>query len=285
MPRARAAGEPAKVTAFSKASSGDVMIMSNSLLKVEYNILPKIELVQLKIRDKILPSVENGKSKMSEPKYLDFSIRLKDLMESEGSTIKTVNQLKDAIGVTYEMARRYTLGTAKPREEKLKVLAEVLNTDIGYLDHGTKFDNNVDLSQKISLEGRPVPVISWVAAGSFSSIETVLRDAEVDEHLPPNKDCGKNGYGLVVTGYSMAPKFYPEDRIYVNPDFQVCDLKTNDLVIVACAGDTEATFKKLIVEGSVKFLEPLNPDWPDKIIKLSDDCKLVGKVVGMYRKI
>lgn len=146
-------------------------------------------------------------------------------------------------------------------------------------------DNNVDLSQKISLEGRPVPVISWVAAGSFSGIETVLRDAEVDEHLPPNKDCGKNGYGLVVTGYSMAPKFYPEDRIYVNPDFQVCDLKTNDLVIVACAGDTEATFKKLIVEGSIKFLEPLNPDWPEKIIKLSDDCKLVGKVVGMYRKI
>ncbi|MHA3083762.1 S24 family peptidase [Acinetobacter sp. ANC 5383] len=149
----------------------------------------------------------------------------------------------------------------------------------------SELDNNIDLSQKIALEGRPVPVISWVAAGSFSSIETVLRDAEVDEFLPPIKECGKNGYGLVVTGNSMLPKFEPEDRIYVNPDVQTFDLKTNDLVIVACAGDSEATFKKLIIEGSEKFLEPLNPNWPDKIIKLTEGCRLVGKVVGLYRKI
>lgn len=149
----------------------------------------------------------------------------------------------------------------------------------------SELDNNIDLNQKITLEGRPVPVISWVAAGSFGPIETVLKDAEVDEHLPPNKDCGKNGYGLVVTGYSMSPKFEPEDRIYVNPDIQTFDLKTNDLVIVACAGDTEATFKKLIIEGGEKYLEPLNPNWPDKIIKLTEGCRLVGKVVGLYRKI
>lgn len=147
-----------------------------------------------------------------------------------------------------------------------------------------KFDNNVDLLKKIDIAGHPIPVISWVAAGSFSSIETVLRDAEIDETLPPNKDCGKNGYGLIVTGNSMLPKFEPEDRLYVNPDFQVSDLKTNDLVIVSCAGDSEATFKKIIIEGESKFLEPLNPNWPEKIIKMSDDCRLVGKVVGQYRK-
>lgn len=146
-------------------------------------------------------------------------------------------------------------------------------------------DNNVDLSRPISFEGRPVPVISWVAAGSFTSIETVLRDAEIDEFLPPIKECGKNGYGLVVTGYSMSPKFEPEDRIYVNPDFQVSDLKTGDLVIVACLGDTEATFKQLVIEGSTMYLQPLNPKWDEKVIKLSDDCRLVGKVVGLYRKI
>jgi len=259
--------------------------MPNSLLKVEDNILPKIELVQPKIRDKILPTVENRTPLMSEPKYLDFSLRLKELMDRDGSEIKTVNQLKDAIGVTYEMARRYTLGTAKPREEKLKVLADCFRVDISYLDHGIKFDNNVDLSKPINLEGRPVPVISWVAAGSFSSIETVLRDAEVDEFLPPIKECGKHGYGLVVTGYSMSPKFEPEDRIYVNPDFQVSDLKTGDLVIVACLGDTEATFKQLVIEGSTMYLQPLNPKWDEKVIKLSEGCRLVGKVVGLYRKI
>jgi len=146
-------------------------------------------------------------------------------------------------------------------------------------------DNNIDLSQKIVLEGRPVPVISWVAAGSFSSIETVLRDTEIGEYLPPVKDCGRNGYGLIVTGISMSPKFEPEDRIYVNPDFQVSDLKTNDLVIVSCTGDNEATFKQLVIEGTTMYLQPLNPKWDEKIIKLSEGCRLVGKVVGLYRKI
>ena len=117
------------------------------------------------------------------------------------------------------------------------------------------------------------------------SIETVLMDAEIDEYLPPIKECGRNGYGLIVTGISMSPKFEPEDRIYVNPDFQVIDLKTGDLVIVSCAGDNEATFKQLIIEGTTKYLKPLNPKWDEQIIKLTEDCRLVGKVVGLYRKI
>ena len=83
----------------------------------------------------------------------------------------------------------------------------------------------------------------------------------------------------------MKPDFKPGDRIYVNPDIQTFDLQTDDLVIIACSGETEATFKKLIIEGGDKYLQPLNPDWPDQIIKLTEDCRLVGKVVGLYRKI
>lgn len=147
------------------------------------------------------------------------------------------------------------------------------------------FDNNVDLSQKIELLGRRVPVISWVQAGSMTNVETVIRDTEIDEWLPPNEDCGKNGYGLRVVGNSMSPSFIPGDRIYINPDIQTFALQTGDLVIVSCFGETEATFKKLIIEGNNKYLQPLNPNWPEQIIKLTEDCRLVGKVVGLYRKI
>lgn len=148
-----------------------------------------------------------------------------------------------------------------------------------------KLDNNVDLSQKISIEGRPVPVISWVQAGDWTGMDSVPIDTQFEEWLPPNPDSGKNGYGLIVVGSSMKPDFKPSDRIYVNPDIQTCDLQTDDLVIVSCSGESEATFKKLIVEGDNKYLQPLNPNWPDQIIKLTEDCRLVGKVVGLYRKI
>ncbi|WP_171501392.1 S24 family peptidase [Acinetobacter lwoffii] len=177
------------------------------------------------------------------------------------------------------------VGTAMARKIEKSFTLQHGYMDVPHSQAQIKFDNNVDLSKKIDLEGTLIPVISWVAAGSFSPIETVIKDTEIREWLPPNKDCGKNGYGLIVTGMSMSPYFLPDDRIYVNPDIQTFDLKTDDLVIVACSGDSEATFKKLIIEGNDSYLQPLNPNWPDQIIKLTEDCKLVGKVVGLYRKI
>lgn len=198
-------------------------------------------------------------------------------------------KLARMIGVSRPTIGNWIDGKSAPTGENLTNLANALKVDPNWLMSGkesqARFDNNVDVSQKIPFDGRPIPVISWVAAGSFEPIETVLRDAEVDEYLPPIKECGRNGYGLIVTGISMSPKFEPEDRIYVNPDFQVIDLKTGDLVIVSCAGDNEATFKQLIIEGTTKYLKPLNPKWDEQIIRLTEDCRLVGKVVGLYRKI
>lgn len=75
----------------------------------------------------LLPMVEESK------KYEDFALRLNELMSERGLTI---GQLKDAAGVTYEMARRYTLGTAKPRDEKMLKISEWLNVSPAYLDYG-----------------------------------------------------------------------------------------------------------------------------------------------------
>ena len=218
--------------------------------------------------------------------FMSFHERLKQKMEEKGVTPAA---LARAASVSPVAAGKWVHGESEPKATKLKLIADFLGVTDDWLLTGkgspSKLDNNIDLSEKIPLEGRPIPVISWVAAGSLSSIETVLKDTEIDEWLPPNKDCGKSGYGLKVTGMSMSPYFLPDDRIYVNPEVQTFDLQTGDLVIIACYGETEATFKKLIIEGDNKYLQPLNPNWPEQIIKLSEDCRLVGKVVGLYRKI
>nr|WP_228714917.1 S24 family peptidase [Acinetobacter pullicarnis] len=197
------------------------------------------------------------------------------------------------IGLSAQAASKWKKGQIG--RETLQKLSALTGVNSGWLLDGTgemlvvgdktKLDNNIDLTKKVFLDGRPVPVISWVAAGSFSPTEVVIKDAEVEEWLPPNKKCGSNGYGLIVTGVSMSPKFEMNDRIYVNPDIQTFDLQTDDLVIVSCSGDTEATFKCLIIEGGNTYLKPLNPNWPEQIIKLTEDCRLVGKVVGLYRDI
>ncbi|HJE74440.1 MAG TPA: S24 family peptidase [Acinetobacter johnsonii] len=33
------------------------------------------------------------------------------------------------------------------------------------------------------------------------------------------------------------------------------------------------------------YLQPLTSEWSEKTIALEDGCKLIGKVVGLYRKI
>ncbi|MEQ1324896.1 LexA family protein [Acinetobacter soli] len=190
--------------------------------------------------------------------------------QSQASQFAGTNPIK---GIGNKVAREIEIAFDKPH---------------GWLDlpHPENFkSSDVNVSEPIPLIGKLIPVISWVQAGTWTSTESIPSGTQFEEYLPPNPKCGKHGYGLEVVGESMLPDFRPHDKIYVNPDFQISDLKTGDLVIVACDGETEATFKKLIVESNGMYLEPLNPKWHEKIMELREGCELVGKVVGLYRDV
>lgn len=215
-------------------------------------------------------------------------------METLGTRLKalrktkkvTQQQLADAIGVSKTSVIYWEKDDNLPKHESLMALSKVLSVTSDFLLSGkSSGDLDSNISAPFPIAGRLVPVISWVQAGSWTTVESVPAGTQFEEWLPPNPKCGKNGYGLEVVGESMLPDFRPGDKIYVNPDFQITDLKTGDLVIVSCQGDSEATFKKLIVESGNMYLQPLNPDWPEKTIALEDGCKLVGKVVGLYRDV
>lgn len=210
----------------------------------------------------------------------------KDFANTVGTAPAYLSQIIN--GTLGKNGKPATVGNALARK-----IEKVFELDHGYMDSihhpnsdiENKLEKNINLSEKIYVKGHPVPIISWIQARNLRYTEIIIKDCEITEWLPPNNDSGKNGYGLKIIGNSMSPFFLPDDRIYVNPDIQTFDLKTGDLVIVACVGDSEATFRKLIIEGSSKYVQPLNPDWPEQITKLTDDCQLIGKVVGLYRKI
>ncbi|CAM8430071.1 MULTISPECIES: helix-turn-helix domain-containing protein [Enterobacter cloacae complex] len=75
----------------------------------------------------LLPMVEKAN------KHQDFANRLTEEMRRQRRSVKDLSQACD---VTYEMARRYTLGTAKPRDEKLQKIADWLNVQAAWLDYG-----------------------------------------------------------------------------------------------------------------------------------------------------
>jgi transcriptional regulator with XRE-family HTH domain len=71
-------------------------------------------------------------------KYPEFAARVQDGMKKQGLT---TGDVKQSLGITYEMARRYTLGQAMPRQEKMQILAAALHVDPAMLQYGEAKDN------------------------------------------------------------------------------------------------------------------------------------------------
>ena len=62
-----------------------------------------------------------------------LATRLKAVMDEKGVGIP---ELSKALGITYEMVRRYVMGVAKPREKKLKLIADYLGVSPAWLEYG-----------------------------------------------------------------------------------------------------------------------------------------------------
>ena len=132
-----------------------------------------------------------------------------------------------------------------------------------------------------------MPVISWVAAGSFAEVMPVTIDDAI-EWIDRPSNLSPRAFGLIIEGRSMWPEFKPGEIIYVEPNISPLELKDGALVVIHCNDDKQATFKQLIIGDSPEdmYLKPLNPDWPDQKIIPMGEYMLVGVVdskVTRYR--
>lgn len=124
-----------------------------------------------------------------------------------------------------------------------------------------------------------VPLISWVQAGSWCGVVDNFSPGEAEDWLPCISRVGPHAFALRVRGVSMEPKYQDGDIIFVDPDAAAEHGKN---VIVRLDDAQEATFKNLVVEGSRRFLRPLNPDWPEKMIEVNGNATICGVVVGKW---
>lgn len=244
-----------------------------------------------------------------EVKHPEFAKRLTDLMDEKNIDR---NALSNATGVSYEMIRRYSEGVAKPRSEKMKLISDALGSTAAFLEYGEGDKDKPSVSdlrtqiQKMQSTTAPpsidtpegtkkvpvdhgmsgqMPVISWVAAGSFSDVMPVTIDDAI-EWIDRPSNLSPRAFGLIIEGRSMWPEFKPGEIIYVEPEITPWDLKDGDLVVIHCNDDKQATFKQLIIGDGPEdmYLKPLNPDWPDQKIVPMGECMLVGIVDSKITK-
>ncbi|WP_316890215.1 LexA family protein [Ralstonia edaphi] len=137
--------------------------------------------------------------------------------------------------------------------------------------------SNVEEGPRLS--GRGYPLISWVQAGMWTEIIDNFAPGDADEWKECTKDLGTAGYCLRVKGDSMTdpsgPYSFPQGMIlYVNPDMEA---RPGDFIIVR-RDNKEATFKRLVLVDGEMYLQALNPEWPNRYLKLTEEDTICGVV-------
>lgn len=205
----------------------------------------------------------------------------------------TQEQLADMVGISQNSISKIIRGVTQ-RSKSTPRIAKALGVSEIWLVYGDQVPTtnevfpipNTDTINTYNNAGGLVPVISWVAAGSFSNIEALPAD-ELVKWVPCPVPHGPSTFALKVVGISMEnpngkPSFEDGDIIYIDPER--CP-ENKSFVIVTLDGSSQATFKQLIIELDGKYIQPLNPNWHEKIIKINGNATINGVVIGKWTDI
>lgn len=143
----------------------------------------------------------------------------------------------------------------------------------GYLDmpFGLGEFNNATV---LSHTGRKLPVIGSIAAGAWCEENNSFDAREAEEWIDAPGPVGPKAFILRVEGMSMEPKFKEGDKIVIDPSLEALP---GHYVAAKRTSDQAATLKQLRQEGKEIYLYALNPDWPDRIIRMSEEWTICGR--------
>jgi SOS-response transcriptional repressor LexA len=209
--------------------------------------------------------------------------RISKLREEAGLSQSSLARL---LNVSSQAVQQWEAAQTAPRGKRLDALAALLKSSPQFIMFGEEpsFNPGIPIrseSLEIVDQVTPrVPLISWVQAGFWMEQDFVRDLNEVEAWFPSPKKVGGRSFALRVRGASMEPKFQDGDIIFVDPDVPA-DHGRNVVAMVVDTGET--TFKHLIVEGSYRYLMPLNKDWPGpKFMEVDDNVRICGVVVGKW---
>ncbi len=124
---------------------------------------------------------------------------------------------------------------------------------------------------------REIPILGRVAAGKPT---LAVEHVEGTIPLPTEWVKGKETFLLKVKGDSMSPYILPDDYVIVRSQPSA----ENGDVVVTLMGE-EATVKRFFKKGKKVELKPDNERWETiEIEEGSGDVRIIGKVIGVFRK-
>lgn len=204
-----------------------------------------------------------------------------------------------ALGVTSKAVSKWFNAEAMPRQDKMNELANYLDVSPFWLQHGAvglhadslknkyEGENFKDDSKGIDSNitnpipysrGVRYPVLSRVQAGAWSEACEPYTLKDIDLWLESDAHTQGDAFWLEVEGDSMTAPMglsIPEGTFVLFDTGR--EAVNGNLVIAKLVDDNEATFKKLVIDGSQKFLKGLNPQWP--MTPINGNCRIIGVAI------
>lgn len=152
-------------------------------------------------------------------------------------------------------------------------IEKALHLHHGYLDmpYGIGEFNNATV---LSHTGRKLPVMGAIAAGAWCEHHGSFDPCDAEEWIDAPGPVGPRAFILRVEGMSMEPKFVEGDKIVIDPALEALP---GHFVAAKRTSDQATTLKQLRQEGGELFLYALNPDWPERIIRMTEEWSICGR--------
>lgn len=128
------------------------------------------------------------------------------------------------------------------------------------------------------LPGKTYPLITSVQAGAYcDAIEFYCAD-EIETWMDSDAEILGEAFWWKMEGDAMTA---PTDRSIPNGSYVLFDTGrepvNSSLVMVRLPGSSEATFRKLVVDGGQQYLAALNPQWP--LVPIDDRCRFIAVAI------
>lgn len=204
-----------------------------------------------------------------------FSNRLDKAMRERN--IKPV-ELHEKTGLSESLISKYLSGNAIARQNKISILADVLNINPVWL-LGYDVPMNKELKIETSSTSAVVFVYGTIPAGiPIECIEDIIGTEEISSDM---LNGGKQYFGLKVKGDSMEPDYLDGDIIIFQKQE---DCESGDDCVVMVNG-YEGTFKRVFKNENGIILQPLNNKYQPTPYSNEQIENLPVKVLGVFEEL
>ncbi|MEI2264206.1 LexA family protein [Erwinia sp. CGal63] len=191
-------------------------------------------------------------------------------------------KLSEHLGITKGAVSHWLNARREPSLEDIAKIMRYLGLKEFVVNHdGTIAPagpiSNVDGYEPYTPSSR-YPVLSKVQAGTWAEACEPYTLKDVDLWLESDASTQGDAFWLEVDGDSMTAPMglsIPEGTFVL---FDTGREPVNgSLVVAKLVDDNQATFKKLVIDGSQKYLRGLNPQWP--MVPINGNCRIIGVAI------